>query len=290
MRFHLTFWRAACLLSFLTLLFGLSFAGVSEAATAGAGWVRLGDLSETLSPVDIYVVSSSGATVAEETGVSYGNFPKVLSLAVGTYRVDVRDTGASPTSSPAASGKITVQANTFYTVAPVEVDGLGSSRRIVDLPDAASSPAGDASVQAIDAAYLDGTITFNCDYTGSTGNVLTSATGGASDTDAMPAGTWTETAAGSGGKTTSQQITLAADTDRTEIVLDTTSGLQVLNLLDTVGDTPAAGSVTTGLAPVSPGPGSPLPWVALIGAGGLLVAGGGVRLSRAGSRRPNGQG
>ena len=302
MRSRMTSRRAVPALVILTGVAGLSFAQAASAATispasaassgntANVGWVRLADLSETLSPVDIYVVSSAGTVVQVDKNLSYGTIEGPLAVAAGSYTVDVRDAGASASSTPAAASSITVQAGRFYTVAPVEVTGSGNQRRVVDLPDAASTPAGDASVQAIDAAYLNGTITFNCDYTGNTGNVLTSATGGTTGSDAMPVGTWTETATGSNGKTTSQQITLAADTARTEIILDTTTGLQVLNLLDTVGDTPASGSVTTGLAPVSPGPGSPLPWLALIGAGGLLAAGGGVRLSRAGLRRRTGQG
>jgi hypothetical protein len=285
---HRTYWRAVPLLGALTIVFGVSFAQGASASTGGAGWVRLADLSETLTPVDMYVVSSSGATVATEKNLSYGSVEsRPLTLPAGSYTVEVRDAGAPASSGPAASAKITVAANMFYTVAPVEVNGSGSSREVIDLPDKASTPSGDAEMQAIDAAYQNGSITFHCNYEkGTGGNVLTSVKGGTADTGAMPAGTWTATATGSNGKTASTPLTLAANTSRTEIILDTTTGLQVLNLMDMVGDSPAKGSVTTGLAPVTPGPGSPLPWVALIGAGGVLVAGGGVRLAR----RRNGHG
>lgn len=294
MRFHLTSWWAAFLLAFLTLLFGITFTEVasasSSASTGGAGEVRLGNLSETLTPVDIYVVSSSGATVAEGTDLSYGSFLDPQTVPAGTYDIDVRAHGASPTSKPSAvASNVAVAANRFYTIALGDVAGSGSSRRVMDLPDAATTPPGDASVQAIDAAYQNGTITFHCDYTSDPNdNVLTKATAGTADSDDMPAGNWTATVTASNGKTASEPLTLTADSTRTEIILDSTNGVTVLNLLDTVGDQPVTG-FSTGLAPLPQPPGSPLPWLALIGAGGLLAVGCGVRLSRAGVRRPTSQ-
>jgi hypothetical protein len=287
MRFRMTFWRVALLLAFLTLLFGISFTQVSSAATGGDGYVRLGNLSETLSPVDIYLVPSDGGKTIVKSNLSYGTVLIPLTIPAGPYTVDVRDAGASPASPPVVSAKITVQPGRFYTVANAEVSGEGNQRELVDLPDAASTPAGDASVQAIDAAYQNGTITFHCSYTSDPDdNVLTKAHGGVADSDDMPAGTWTATVTAADGKKTSEPLKLTADTDRTEIVLDTSSGLQVLNLLDVVGVDQKPTGFITGLAPV---PGSPLPWLVLIGAGGFLVVGGGLGLSRAGLRRRGSQ-
>jgi len=279
-------WRAVLLLAALTLFFGVSFTQVSWADTAGNGWVRLANLSETLSPADFSIVSSSGTVIVEGADLSYGGVLTPQTLPAGTYTVDVRKHGASPVSAPAASAKITVAAGRFYTVGPVEVAGSGSQQKLVDLPDAATTPSGDASVQAIDAAYQHGNVTFNGVRGATTGTILTKAAGGTANSADMAAGTWTMTATASDGKTATTSVAVSANGTQTEIVLDTTSGLQVLSLMDTAGDAPAMGSVTTGLAPVSPGPGSPLPWVALIGAGGLLAAVGGVRLARGGLRRP----
>lgn len=281
MKFRMRSWRAAVLLASLTSFFGISFAAVASAASAdtgNGGYVRLGNLSETLTPVDIYVVPSSGTTVVEHN-IGYGTVLSALDLPAGTYTVDFRTAGTPASSKPVASAVVSVQAGRFYTVAPIDVTGAGSQRRVVDLPDAASTPAGDASVQAIDAAVQAGPITFNCNYEpGTDGNILTSAQSGKAATDSVKAGSWTMTASGSKG-TSSINASVAANTDRTEIILDTTSGVQILNLLDMVGDQAAKGGVVTGYGP-PPGPGSPLPWFALIGAGTLLAAGGGLWLVR----------
>jgi hypothetical protein len=293
MRFHMRSWRAALVVAFLVLSFGIYFAPASSAAPAGVGWIRLGDLSETLTPVDIYVVpaGSSSATVVDRD-ISYGTVLGPLALAAGNYTVDIRDAGAPASSSPAASVNVTVQPGRFYTVAPINVAGSGNQRRVVDLPDAASTPAGDASVQAIDAAVEHGPITFHCSYTKTAdGNILTSAQSGKADSDDVPAGKWTMTATGAGGQTASAGVQLAAHTDWTEIVLDTVSGVTILNLRDVVGDAAAKGGVQTGYgSPAPQGPGSPVPWLALIGAGALITAASGVRLARGGLRQPASRG
>jgi hypothetical protein len=256
----------------------MSFASPSFADTDNGGYVRLGNLSETLTPVDIYVVPSSGTTTVEHH-IAYGTVLSPLDLDAGKYTVDFRNAGAAASTSPVASVVVNVQAGHFYTVAPIDVAGQGKQRTVVDLPDAATTPAGDASVQAIDAAVQHGPITFNCSYEpGANGNILTGAPAGkAATADDVKAGNWTMTASGPDG-TSSMKVSVAANTDRTEIILDTVNGVQVLNLLDMVGDQAAKGGVVTGFGP-PPGPASPLPWLALIGAGALLVAGGGLWLA-----------
>ena len=281
--------RAAFLLAALTSLFGISFTSAASADTDNGGYVRLGNLSETLTPVDIYVVPSSGQTTVEHD-IAYGTVLSPLDLPAGKYTVDIRNAGAAASSSPAASVAVNVRAGRFYTVAPIDVTGQGNQRRVVDLPDAASTPAGDASVQAIDAAVQHGPITFNCSYEpGADGNILTSAPAGkAATADDVKAGNWTMTASGPDG-TTSMKVSVAANTDRTEVILDTVNGVQILNLLDMVGDRAAKGGVVTGFGP-PPGPASPLPWLALIGAGAVLAAGSGLWLAGARQRKPTAQG
>jgi hypothetical protein len=281
--------RAAFLLALLTLFFGISFASPSFADTDNGGYVRLGNLSETLTPVDIYVVPSSGQTTVERD-IAYGTVLNPLDLPAGKYTVDIRNAGAAASSSPAASVVVNVQAGRFYTVAPIDVTGQGNQRRVVDLPDAASTPAGDASVQAIDAAVQHGPITFNCSYEpGTDGNILTGASAGkAATADDVKAGDWTMTASGPDG-TTSMKVSVAASTDRTEVIVDTVNGVQILNLLDMVGDRAAKGGIVTGFGP-PPGPASPLPWLVLIGTGALLVAGGGLWLAGTRPRKPTTQG
>jgi hypothetical protein len=77
---------------------------------------------------------------------------------------------------------------------------------------------------------------------------------------------------------TSLPVTLTGNTVHTEVVLDGSNGLEILNLVDTAGaGQPPTGGASTGFGGTAPhGPGSPLPWLAAIGAGLLLVLTGGV--------------
>jgi hypothetical protein len=65
-----------------------------------------------------------------------------------------------------------------------------------------------------------------------------------------------------------------------------TFSLEIVNLEDASGSgKPPAGGVTTGFGGTAPrGPGSPVPWLAVIGAGSLLALTGGLRMRRDGLR------
>ncbi len=82
-------------------------------------------------------------------------------------------------------------------------------------------------------------------------------------------------------------VTLVSGTVHTEVVLDGANGLEIVNLEDAAGaGKPPLGGVTTGFGGTAGhGPGSPLPWVALIGAGALVALTGGLRLRRRGLNR-----
>jgi hypothetical protein len=87
-------------------------------------------------------------------------------------------------------------------------------------------------------------------------------------------------AAGAGDANSS--VTLAAGTVHTLVVLDGANGLEVVSLEDASGSgKPPLGGVSTGFGGTAAhGPGSPVPWLVAIGAGGLLVLTGGLRLRR----------
>ena len=72
------------------------------------------------------------------------------------------------------------------------------------------------------------------------------------------------------------------------MVLDGAKGLQIDDLVDAAGSgTDPAGGAATGFGGMAPrAPSSPLPWLAVIGAGLLLAVGGGRRLRSAGFRPP----
>jgi len=103
---------------------------------------------------------------------------------------------------------------------------------------------------------------------------------------AIPANTWTMQAIGSGSTATGRWA-MDAGTVHTMVVLDGAQGLEIVNLTDAAGaGQPPTGGVTTGFGGTAGhGPGSPLPWLAVIGGGTLLAVAGGLRLRRHGLRR-----
>ena len=98
---------------------------------------------------------------------------------------------------------------------------------------------------------------------------------------AVSPGTETVTAAGA-GRDANSSVTLAAGSVHTLVVLDGADGLEIANLEDGAGSgKPPVGGVTTGFGGTAPhGPGSPVPWLVVIGAGSLLALADGLRLRR----------
>lgn len=286
MKHRKTISRAVIAIGFLALIFGLSYAPASSAAT-GSGWIRFGNLSEAFGAVDIYISPAGGSgQQLEGSDLSYGTVLNPVAFSAGSYTVSIRKSGDAATAKPAATLAVTVKPGTFYLVAPLQVAGKGAARHVVALPDATSSSTGDSYVQAINASSQHGSITFHCSCAaGKAGNILTSVTSGTAASAKIPAGNWTMSAVGTDAKA-SQLVPLAAGTDRTEIVLDSGSGgngaIEILNLLDTVAGQVATGAPATGFGGTAPhGPASPLPWLMATGAGVLLALGGGVSLGRA---------
>ncbi len=85
-----------------------------------------------------------------------------------------------------------------------------------------------------------------------------------------------------GSETWSGQVTLAPGTIHTLVVLDSSSGLEVTNLMDAAGSSVMpSGGAATGLGGTAPAPRStPLPWLAAVAAGALLTLAGAYRLRR----------
>jgi hypothetical protein len=140
-------------------------------------------------------------------------------------------------------------------------------------------------VRVIQASLTQKNVKFYC----SCGGYITTnaAPGSVSAYMPIPPGDWTMTATGSSAKG-SLPVTLTATTVHTQLVLDTAGGgIQVVNLLDAAGPgQPPVGGVGAGFGGTAPhGPGSPLPWLAVIGAGAVFALVGGLRLRRNGLRR-----
>lgn len=273
--------RIVMLLAASALLLGIPVAAYASSATTGTGWIRLAHLSPNTPAVDVYLYSfgNSNAQIVLHH-VAYGTVSPYQAVTAGDYSVAMRASGASATSQPVLSTSVTIKADHAYTVAGT---GPESGLRLQVLSDDLTTPPGKSLVRVIQASLKQQTVKVTC---GGKTIVPKSSFASVSSYQAIPAGTWTM-AAISGNATASQRITLAAGTVHTLVVLDGASGLEMISLEDAAGaGKPPLGSVTTGFGGTAPhGPGSPLPWAALIGAGSLLALTGGFSVRRNGLRR-----
>ena len=282
MKFPRIIRRITMLLAASALLFGIPAAAASAAsATTGTGWIRLAHLSPNTPPVDVYLYSfgNSNAQIVLHH-VAYGTVSPYEAVTAGDYSVAMRASGASPSSQPVLSASVTVKAGHAYTVA-----GLGpeSGLRLQVLDDQLTTPPGKSVIRVIQASLKQQTVKFTC---GGQTIVPKATFGSVSAYQAIPANTWTMQAIGSGDTGTGRWA-MAPGTVHTMVVLDGTNGLEIVNLVDAAGaGQPPAGGVTTGFGGTAAhGPGSPAPWLALIGAGALITLTGGLRLRRHGLRR-----
>jgi Domain of unknown function (DUF4397) len=265
------------LLAFLAFLFGIPAASAS--AATNTGWVRLGNLSPTTSAVDVYVYPS-GSSVATFVlrDVGYGTVSGYQVINAGSYSVKMLAAGSPASSNPVLSTSLTVQAGKSYTVAALSVSNSGGQAMVLD--DSLTTPAGKSLVRVIQASLNQKVVKFFC----SCGGFITTDAkpGSVSSYEPIPPGNWTMTATGTTAKA-SLPVPLTADTVHTEIVLETSGGgIEVVNLLDAAGaNQPPVGGVASGFGGTAPhAPGSPLPWLAVIGAGAILALTGGLRLRR----------
>ena len=275
--------RITMLLAAAALLLGVPAAAAAHAssATTGTGWIRLAHLSPNTPAVDVYLYSfgNSNAEIVLHH-VAYGTVSPYEAVTAGDYSVAMRAAGTSATSQPVLSTSVTIDADHAYTVAGM---GPESGLRLQVMDDDLTTPSGKALVRVIQASLKQQTVKVTCD--GKT-IVPKASFASMSSYQAIPAGTWTMAAIGSGG-TATQSVTLAAGTVHTLVVLDGSNGLEMISLEDAAGaGKPPLGGAATGFGGTAGhGPGSPLPWAALIGAGSLLALTGGLRLRRHGLSR-----
>ena len=272
--------RLLMLLAASALLLGIPAAATAFAssATTGTGWIRLAHLSPNTPAVDVYLYSfgNSNAKIVLHH-VAYGEASPYEIATAGDYSVAMRLAGASPSTSPVLSTGVTIAAGHAYTVAGM---GPESGLRLQVLDDDLTTPSGRALVRVIQASLKDQTVKVTY---GST--VLASSLAFATVTSyhTVTPGTVTVAVTAGAGDANSS-VTVAAGTVHTLVVLDGANGLQIDNLTDAAGSgQPPAGGVHTGFGGTAAhGPGSALPWLALIAVGlGLAVTG-----SLTGRKRP----
>jgi hypothetical protein len=266
---------AAVLLALPAFLLGIFGAASATASSQGVGWVRLAHFSPNTPAVDVYLYSfgdSSAEVVLHH--VAYGDTSPYETLAAGEYTVAMRAAGAAPTTKPALSASLTVEARHSYTVA-----GLGpeSGLRLAVLDDQLTPPDGKALVRVIQASLQDHVVTVSY---GESALATSLAFGSVTAYKSVDPETVTVHVAGS-SENTSTAITVAAGTVHTLVVLDGANGLAIDNLVDAAGSAvPPAGGAATGFGGTAPHVPSPLPWLILVAAGSLVAVVGGLGLRR----------
>ncbi len=280
--------RIALLLMATALLLGLPAAAASAAtatspasgsagtSSAGTGWIRLAHLSPDMPAMDVYLYSFGNPDARFVLHhVAYGTVSAFQTVPAGDYSIAMRMAGAGRASQPVLSASATVAAGHAYTAAAV---GPRPGLRLQVLPDDLVTPAGKALVRVIQASLKQKTVTVSWD-----GRTIAGPLSFDSVTSyrAVAPGTESVTVRAAAGDASST-VTLAAGSVHTLVVLDGAHGLEIADTEDAAGSaTMPAGGAATGFGGTAPhGPGSPLPWLALIGAGALLAAAGGLRWRR----------
>jgi len=251
-----------------------------------SGWIRVGNLSATTSAVDIYVYSSGDSSPKFMVpDVSYGTVSAYKSVSAGDYSVKMRSAGSAASSQPVLTADVTVGGGKSYTATALSVNGQA---QLKILNDELAAPTGKSWVRVIQASNKQNAVKFHCSCApGAPGDIVTKASSGSvSSYAAIPPGTWTMSATGPSAEA-NLPVTLADNTVHTEVVIDGSSGLEIINLVDAAGEgLPPTGGANTGFGGTAAhGPGSPLPWAGVIGAGMMLALTGGIWLRRTRLRR-----
>src|SRR5215469_9948699 len=132
MKYRFRPWQPAVLLAFCALLVATP-AGASASAAASTGWVSLGNLSETPSPVDVYLYSSGNSSPQfVQHGVAYGTILSYQTVSAGDYSVKMRTAGSSASSNPVWSVSLTVKAGGAYMVVPLRTTSQAGSLMVID--------------------------------------------------------------------------------------------------------------------------------------------------------------
>ena len=256
----------AATLSLGTLAWTAATASASS-MSSGMGWVRCAHLSPNTAPVDIYMYSFGDPMAMDVLRhVPYGEVGMYMKMPAGQYSAAIRPAGAPASTTPVISASFMVRAGQAYTVAAI---GPARGLRLQALNDRLTTPHGKSMVRVIQASLKEHQVTVR---TGSETLASNLAFASVTPYGVDKPGRWMVHAAGD-SETWSGKVKLTAGSLHTLVVLDSSSGLKVADLLDAAGSGMMPhGGVATGLGGTAPGPApSPLPLLAGL-AGGLLVA------------------
>jgi len=240
------------------------------------GWVRCAHLSPNTAPVDIYMYSFGDPMAMDVLRhVPYGEVGMYMKMPAGQYSVAIRPAGAPASTTPVISANFMVRAGQAYTVAAM---GPARGLRLQALNDRLTTPHGKSMVRVIQASLKEHQVTVR---TGSATLASNLAFASVTPYGADKPGRWMVHAAGDTA-TWSGNVKLTAGSIHTLVVLDSSSGLKVADLLDAAGSGMMPhGGVATGLGGTAPGPApSPLPLLAGLASGLLVAAAAAIRLRR----------
>jgi hypothetical protein len=272
--------RLAMLLGAATLSLG-TLAGTTATASAssmssGMGWMRCAHLSPNSAPVDIYLYSFGDPKAMDVLKhVPYGEVSMYMKMPAGEYTAGIRPAGAPASTPPVLSANFMVHAGQAYTVAAM---GPAKGLRLQALNDRLTTPHGKSMVRVIQASLKEHRVTVR---TGSATLASNLAFASVTPYRTDKPGRWMVHASGD-SETWSGNVKLTAGSIHTLVVLDSSSGLKVTNLMDAAGSAMMPhGGVATGLGGTVPGPApSPLPLLAGLASGLLLAAAAAIRLRR----------
>ena len=256
---------------------GAATAGTAGAgAASGGGWVRLAHLSPNAPAVDVYLYSFGNPRARLVLHhVSYGMVSPYQEVPAGDYTVSMRSAGAAATAQPLLSTGFRVNAGQAYTVAGM---GPAAGLRLQVLKDTLTVPAGRVLIRVIQASLREHVVSVRL-----SGLTLARKLDFARTTpyEAVAAGSTVAHVTGT-TETASLGMSLRPDTIHTLVVLDGAGHLRLTDLEDAAGSAiRPEGGPATGMGGTAPRPASsPVPWLALIGAGALLLAGTAARRFR----------
>jgi hypothetical protein len=251
---------------------GIAPAGAS--AVTSFGWLRLAHLSPNTPAVDVYLYSVGQPTaLVVLKHVAYGDESPYERVAAGDYTVAMRSAGAAPGTKPVLSTLVDVAGGHAYTVA-----GMGpfSALRLQVLSDQLSTPPGKALVRIIQASLLDKRVNVKVgSQTVANGLQFGSATSYLTVTPGATTASVT-----SGTAKASSQVSFAAGSIHTLVILDDPGHLSIQVLEDAAGSSAVpVGAAGTGFGGTAARSGPALvPWFAAALAGLMLAGGGAVRL------------
>jgi hypothetical protein len=251
------------------------FGAVPAGASPGDGWVRLAHLSPNAPAVDVYLYSFGNPHARLVLHhVSYGTVSPYQEVPAGDYTVSMRSVGAAPTAQPLLSTGFHVNGGQAYTVAGM---GPAAGLRLQVLRDTLNVASGGVLIRVIQASLREHVVSVRL-----SGLTLVHKLDFASTTpyQTVPAGNTVARVAGA-TEDASLGMSLRPDTVHKLVVLDGSGRLRLTDLEDAAGSAiRPQGGAATGLGGTVPRPASsPVPWLAVIGAG-LLLAGGTARRYR----------